>query len=278
MRLHDAARRFNDTQAYDGYTGQRAFLCHYSAFDDHSADGATARRRALNIRPQDVIPTRRVLRILDERWLVGAGTPDAFAGTAIRQHYGMKKATDLATLATPAQTCAGSGGTQAYVHKHYYKDTVNSLTDAKIDTFWNVFIAPGEPVVPGTFIDCGDVLLRARNTYLPVEGLLVAQCDQLDAANVVTLAFASNGAYDPVNDSFTAAATSVSALVLEWPQAYRQRTQADPAQQPGDLLMLVAQTALTPLAGAEFTYAGSTWRVLSVQAELDAWQMHVRRG
>lgn len=278
MRLHDAARRFHSTQAYDGYTAAPVFKCSFSSFDDHSSDGATVRRRVINLTPSDVLPARRVVQIEGDRWIVSAGAVDDFAGTPIRQHYGMKKATDLANLLTPAQACAAAVGTRAYVQKHYFKDVVNSLTDGKIDTFWNVFVAPGEPIAAGTFLNCGGVILRARNTYLPVEGLVVAQCDTLDAGAFQTITFVANGVYTPSTDSFTTISTAVPSYSLDFPKLYRFRTVADDKQEAGDLSVLVPTASITPKIGAEFTTASDRWRVLSVQPEMDCWLLHCRRA
>lgn len=278
MRLHDAARRFHDTQAYDGYTGAKAFLCAFSSFDDHSADGATARRRVLNLMPADTVPTRRVISIYGERWLVGVGAPDSFAGTQIRVNHSMKKATDLAALLTPAQACAAAAGTPAYVQRKYFRDTANGQTDAQIDTFWNVFVAPGEPVQRGTFIRCSGELLRTRGEYLPIEGLLVAQCDTLDPGAVQTLTFVSNGTYNPGTDALTAISTAVGAIAIDMSKLYAYRAESDPKLVAGDLTYLVPKSAITPATGAEFTAASGRWRVLTVQSELDCWLLHCRRA
>jgi len=279
MEFADAAAFFRDTQAYDGYTGVEAFLCHFSSFDDSSSDGSTSRRRVLNLADEDEIPVRRVVSIFGDRWIIGGGNPDSYGGEVIRRSYGMKKATDLALLRTPGQACLGAGGTTAYVQKQYFKDTVNQLTTGEIDTFWNVFIAPDEPVQRGTFLICGSLILRSRQTYLPVEGLNVAQSDQLDPGTAETVTFTGNGSYDPVTDEIATLSTAVPSLLFDFNKLYRFRTEADRPAKPGDLTMLVAAASITPTVGARFTRVdGSGWQVLSVEAELDAWLMHVRRG
>lgn len=279
MRLHDAARRFHQTLAYDGYTGKSLFFVGFSSFDDHSSDGATARRRVLNLVPGQKIPARQVLLIDAQRWLVGAGSPDDFAGTTIREHYGMKKTTDLFTLFAPGEAClaAPDTGVKAYVQKQYFRDVANPLTDSKNDTFWNVFIAPDEPVLPGTFMASAELVFRVRNTYLPVEGLRIAQCDTLDAGAFQTLTFVANGSYDAATDSFATVSTSVPSYAVAYAKLYRLSTQADAGAAAGDLSVLVPTAAITPVVGARFLLASRPWQVLSVQAELDAWLLHARR-
>jgi hypothetical protein len=40
----------------------------------------------------------------------------------------------------------------------------------------------------------------------------------------------------------------------------------------------VPQASITPVVGAKFMLGAIAWRVLSVEAELDAWLMHCRRA
>lgn len=101
MRLRDAARRFDETQAFDAYTLEDLFLCKFTSFDDHSSDGATARRRVLDVPKDTEIPARRAVKFLvdeaeEETWIVGASASDVYAGFVIRNSYSMKRATDYA--------------------------------------------------------------------------------------------------------------------------------------------------------------------------------------
>ena len=276
MRLKDAARRFSKTRAYDAYTGDEVFFCQFSSFDDHSADGATARRRVLNIPESVVIPTRRCVKLDGEAWLIGSGTPDDFLGGIIRQSYGMKKATDLASLATPSGVLA-STGTPVYIQKQYYRDNVDTHTESDNQVAWNVFMAPVESAVEGMFL-VADTLLRIRNLYLPLEGLRIAQCDDLGPLSIVAVTFTENGTYNSVTDSYATVSTTASAILLDYARLYRLATKADPDYAPGDVSVIVRQASLTPVVGARFVMNGKAWRVLTVQAELDGWLMHARVG
>lgn len=276
MRLKDAAKRFNDAQAYDAYTGATLFKCQFTSFDDHSADGATARRRVLNIPSVLTIPARRCVRLYDQAWLVGVGSPDSFAGSAVRVQYGMKKATDLALLATPSGVIS-STGTPAYVQKRYYRDNMDSKTESDNQIAWNVFVAPIETLVNGMYI-VADVLLRVRNTYLPVEGLRVAQCDDLGPLSIVAAVFTENGTYNPLTDTYPTVSVATSVILVDYARLYQLATKADPTYEPGDVSVLARQAVVTPVVGSRFTMNGATWRVLSVQAELDSWLLHARIG
>jgi len=273
--IHDAARYFDNDPVTDGYTGAVLFNAQTASFDDSNSDGATLRRRVLSLAPGLSIPTRRVISMYGDRWLVGTGTPDGFLGSVIRQHFGMKRVTDNMTLYTPNQAVALSGGTAVYAHKFYFRDVVNNLTEAEFDTFWNIFVAPGEAAAKGSFFrDADGRFYRVRNDYLPVEGLRVCQSDTLDAAARTTAVF-NTGSYNPITDSVSAGTTTVNCIKLEPPKFYRFRYVSDPKLEPGDLCIFVPGS-FAATTGQTFTMDGRKWRVLGVETELDAKALHVR--
>lgn len=278
MRLKNAARRFNDTLATDAYTGDEAFLCAFTTYDDHAASGATSRRRTLNVREGTEIPVRSAINLYNEIWIVGAGSPDAFGGSIIRVAYLMRKATDLAAIGTPAQALANAGSTLAYVQKQYFKDTFNTLTQSDSSVSWNVFLSPHESIVSGSIIVTPDVKLRVRMSYLPVEGLRVAECDEMPANTLQTAVFIENGAYNSTTDSYTTVSITTPVFIVDYNKLYQLHTASDAPYVAGDEAVLVPKTALTPVVGSYFTMLGTKWRVLTVQSELDCWLLHARVG
>lgn len=279
MRLIDATAAFNDATAFDAYTGLELFKCNFTSYDDHAASGTTARRRVLFVPPSTVIPDRSCINLFGEIWIVGAGLADSYGGLVVRVAHGMKKSTDLAIFGTPAQTLLASGTSTAYLQRNFFKDSYNMLTESDSSIGWNVFMSPNETLANGSIILAGDgVTLRVRKTYLPVEGLRVAECDELDDNALQTAVFNTNSTYDPLTDSYGAASVSSPIFLVDYNRLYRLHTVADPIYQPGDLAVLVPQTALTVKTGMDFTMLGLKWRVLSVQAEIDCWLLHARIG
>jgi hypothetical protein len=277
MDLHGAAIFFDTDPITDGYTGSPLFDAQASSFDDSSSDGATSRRRILSTGPDIVIPTRRCVVLDGAQWLVGLGTVDSFGGSPIRQHFTMKRVTDLVALLTPAQAVAAATGTPAYCQKMYFKDTSNALTDSEYDAQWNIFVAPGEVVGKGYFLrDRLGILYRVRNDYLPTEGLRILQSDQLDIEAVQSCVF-DTGTFNPVTEARTAGTTTVTGIQVDMPKFYRFRHVSDETIQPGDVaLYLPASLALKQ--GMTFTMAGVKCRVMAFQAEMDAQVAHVRRA
>jgi hypothetical protein len=274
--LHAVAVLFDQDPVYDGYSGSLLFHAQTASFDDSSSDGATARRRVLSIGPDVALPARRVISLYNERWVVGNGTPDGFLGAVIRQHYTMKKVTDLFSLLTPAQMLAAAAGTQAYGQRIYLKDIVNSLTDSQYDTQWNLFVAPSEPAGKGTFVrDSNGKLFHVRNDYLPVEGLRILQSDTIDQG-LVSVSF-ETGSYNPVTEVRAGGTTVANCLPMEIPKFYRFRALSDTPTQAGDMTLFVP-TAVALAQGMEFTMAAEKWRVVNFQPEADAQVALVRRA
>lgn len=276
MNLEKAALYFDRTPVYDGYSGEYLWRCQFSSFNDANAIGSTSVRRVLSIAPGLAIPERKVIQIFNDRWLVGDGNPDSWNGEPIRQSFNIRKSNFSAEILTPAQACLSQAGTQVYVQRAYFKDTVNPLTDADYDPFWNVFVAPGEAVAKGTFFRIGSQLLRVRSAYLPVENLRIAQSDEVDVGPVA--AVFSTGAYNPVTDSTATGGISTFVLMFDFTKAYRYLTQASDRVAAGDMNALVPSSALTPVAGQLVGIAGVTWRILTVDTEADCRLLHLRRA
>lgn len=275
MDIRNTARHFDRDPISDGYTGAFLFKGQTASFNDASSDGATNRRRILSIAPNLVMPTRRVLSIYGDRWVVGTGTPDGFMGFPMRVQFTMKRVTDLMTLLTPQEALTGALGTAAYIQKQYYKDTVNPITDSEYDTHWHVFVAPGEPVGKGSFLkDAAGTCYRVRNAYLPLEGLRLCQTDQLEA-NASALVTLGAQTYDPVSDSFSGGTSLVNGIMVEPSKFYRLAHMSEATFQAGDLALFLPAAAAVK-ANTTLTMNGKSWRVLDVQPELDAQVAHVR--
>ena len=275
MEFSDAAAYFDTESVYDGYTGTFLFTAQLLAFNEHTSDGATVRRRVMQHDPAYDIPLRKAVAIHGQRWLCGALLVDGFGDEVVRKGYSMKQCDSTMAILTPAQACAGAVGTMAYMQRLYYRDQTNMLTDSQIDTFWNIFSAPDEPVTRGSILrDQTGLHFRVRGQYLPAEGLFVNQSDQFDDG-LVTLTFDS-GAYNPVTETYAAGTTNVFGLWLDLPKLFDYRIKLEQDGIAGDRAVLIAKT-YTPQVGVTFTMQGAKWRVLQYLTELDAWALHVRR-
>jgi hypothetical protein len=274
MDLHDAATYFDDDPVYDGYTGALLFYGQSTSFDASKSDGSSFRRRALSVAPGTSLPARQVLSLYGDRWVAGYGTPDGFGGEQIRLGFNLKHATDNLAILTPAEALAAAAGTSVWVQKLYLREETNAQTDSDFDPQWNIFVAPGEPVVKGTFFrDGSGKLYRTREEYQSIEGLRVAISDQLDDG-LLSATFQGD-TYDPVQDKHSGASATVPAIKLDISKLYRLRERSDGTIAPGDIAALVP-TSAGAKTGSRFTLAGRDWIVRSAQTELDATLLHAR--
>lgn len=272
----DVASHFDDVPVRDGYTSAYVFDAQFNTFDESSTDGSIVKKRTMSTRPGLVVPARRVIEFVSERWIVGDGNTDAFQGVAIRAAYWLKKVTDLATVQTPGQAAAGSSGTAMYVHRAYLKDTVNGASDSEYDPFWNFFLSATETVDKGYFFRAGGKLYRVRATpHLELNGLTLAASDELDPGAEVSVSIAGQ-TYNPVTDTYSGSVVVVTGLLFDMYKFYKLETDMDPKMHSGDMTLLV-QNSVAVGVGASLTISGQRWQVISKTSDHDAWNLHVRR-
>jgi hypothetical protein len=276
--LFDVARHFDDIQIANAYTAAVLFKGQFSSFMEASPDGSTAQRRTMSLSPELVIPSRRVITTIDGNWIVGYGNIDGFDGQAIRQSFWIKKATDTFYILTPGEAALASAGVLAYGHKDYLKDTVNGITDAEYDPFWDIYFSTTEPIVKGSFLRAGSTLYRVRTTRIGIEGLTAAASDQLDTGCEVSVTFNLTGAYSPVTDSYAAGSVATTGIYFDRHQYYNQWTEADLKTMSGDRNLVVASSAVTPTVGKTLTISGRVWTILAATLDIDGWMLHIRRA
>lgn len=271
--LQDIASHFDDVVTTDAYSGAALFKAQYGTFIETSPDGSGAINRVMSVRPGTVMPTRRVLAIFDERWIVGNGNTDALAGETIRVAYLMRKVTDSAVRLTPAEACVSAVGYSVYVSKDQLKETVNGVTDSEYDNQAKISLASTEAVTKGQFFRIGGDLFRIRSRNQEANGFLSALADELDTGYLVSAAFGSTGVYDPVTDSYPGGTTITPSILIDTSKLYRFRSEADAKFLSGDMTLITTNTA--PV-GATVTIAGVLWKIITKTVELDAFNLHIR--
>lgn len=276
MRLHSGAIYFDRETVYDGYNGIALFKGQVRNFNDASSTGATLRRRVLSVAPGLTVPLRRCVQLGDLHWIAGIGLTDTFQGKPIRLTYNLRVGSNLFEILAPAAACtAGAALATAYGYEEFFKDSGDNQTSSSLDTFWNIFFAPVEPVKAGSFLRVGTRMLRVRQAYATAEELRIAEADELDEDWSQAAVFTNLGTYDPIFDTYPTTTTSVPVIQMDIFKFFRWRVEAEAQKQPGDKTVFVPKT-VTPKTGATFTMNGGTWRVLAVQPEQDIWALHAR--
>lgn len=268
----DVASHFNDIQALDAYTGLPLFMAQFNTFDETSRDGSINKKRSMSVRPDVVVPARRVLQAMSESWLIGDGNTDGFQDVAVRRTYLLKKVTHIAAVKTPKQQLTGVGGTPVYVNRDFRKETVNGVTTSEYQPFWDIYTAPDEPISRGTIFDIGGILYRARTAYVDLIGLKQAAADQLEPWVSVTVSYQS-GTYNRVTETWSGGEVAVPGMLLDMYMLYELNNQADPKANSGDKTLI---TELPITVGKVVKINGVNWTVLTSQPELDAFKHHIR--
>lgn len=284
MKLRNAAKYFDDDYIVDGYTGAYVFHAQWSNYDGANSFGSFERRRTVSVAPGTVPAPRRVVSIGGDLWIMGELVTDTFKDRPIRLTSSAKKVTDDYMLLTPGQAALRqTTGTALYGHTKYLKDTVNSVTDSDYTPFYDVALAGTEPVRDGMFLRSADKLLHIRSAYKELEGFWNAASDEVatnyEGAPVspaeVNVVF--EGVRNPITE-IPAAGVSTTGIMLDMYMLYAYQTQADSLNRQGDVSLVVAKSAVTPLAGQLATVNGENWRVFRFTPYQDAWNLHLRRA
>lgn len=275
MNFKDVSRVFDSVGMHDGYTGRFLFYGQPASFETSNPEGSVSKRRVLSLASNIVIPARRCLRFIGERWIVGDGSADGLFDTALRTSFWVKKVTDEFTYRTPGEAALGAGGTTAYAQREYLRDTTNGGTDAEYDPQYEVFFASGETPVKNGYLVSDTTILRVRAVRPALAGFLMVSSDEIGLPARVTATF-DTGAYDPATDSYAAGSAAVPTLLYDRSKEYILRTEADPKNLAGDRTMIVAKTSITPVVGQQLAADGATWQVLTVTSNQDAWSLHLK--
>jgi len=270
----DIATWFDDTDLYDGYSNQYLFRGQFGTFDEAAIDGTTSKRRTLSLHPDLTIPPRRVLTVIGGKWIVGDGTSDAFQNVTVRTTYWLKRVTDVGQALTPAQVCNSAAGVDLCLHRVFLQNTINTVTDAQYDQFYNVFMNLAEMPTKNSYIRIGSEFLRVRESHRDINGMGLASCDSLDAVALVPVTLANSGVYDPISDSYTGGTTVVDGIFFNLYKAFEYSSQADAKMLAGDMSLVLA---VELQVGQSLAIAGAGWRVQNKVAELDGWKYHIRR-
>lgn len=282
MKLKNAAKYFDTDSVYDAYSGDYLFKAQFSTFEGASPDGSFHRRRTVSVAPEVVAAPRRVVTVQGTTWIMGELIAEGFKDKPIRKSSSAKEVTGLYDLLTPGQAALRepAGIKQLYGHANYLKDTVNSLTDSAYDPQYEVTFAFPEVIQAGNFLRSLEHFLHIRTVQFANEGYWIATADEIAAAptqNSCEVAVVLAGTFNPITESY-GVGTSTTGILLDMYKLYNFNTQADPRNQAGDMSLLVAKTAITPLAGQTLEVAGEEWRNIRFTSYHDAWNIQIRRS
>ncbi len=288
MKLKNVARYFDDDKVYDAHTNALLFKAQFSSYEGSQPDGSVQRRRVMSHAPGTVMPAKRVIKVNDEIWITATPLVDGWKGQPIRLTTACRFVTDTFYVLTPGQAAlrATTGVTQLYSQIEYLKDTVNTLTESDYDPQYKV--TTGEPLADGAYLRNTQRTLRVRSPYSEPSGFFEAVCDEIVYAQggpfthselygrttEVDVTFSTT--YDPVTE-VRGGTLATTGILMDFNKAYRYYTQADHKNASGDMVLIVAKSAVTPITGMPVTINTLNWRIINVTPNEDAWNVHVRK-
>jgi len=284
MNFKNVASYFDRDKMYDGYTGSFLFNCQVASFDSSQPDGSFQRRRTVSAAPDTVLPTKRVGLLYGKRWVLGEFVVDGFYSEAVRATASSKEVTDYFTLLTPGQAALDLtvGVSNFYGCASFTKEAANTITDSYLDGVYEVTAGKNEDLPKGYFLRSENKLLHINGTHTPLEGFRIATTNEVSYKDstawqpnsIVTVSIA--GAYDPITDTEDVAGAPTTGVLLDLYKLFNYKTEADPTKKPGDMTLVVAKSAITPVAGATATVGGLKAIIVSVISHFDSWALHIR--
>jgi len=279
MKLSAAAKAFDDTVCFDGYTHAVLFKGQNDLYDDALREGYSVVRRILSTAPYVTIPTRRVLRIDNDSWLVGQGAKDFFKGSPIRIKYILHKASGLAEAHSFASILAA---TPAPISTFYAADAwlkggreIDESSD--VTDVLTVYFTSNETLAPRNLVKLGSELYLVRNVHRVASGYNAADVDVLDTPNLETVSFSAR-IYNPITATYTTTTTSAKVLRMRWQSKFNYLSMSSVTYQPGDDVVMVLKSAVTPKNGDVVPLSDGSRTIVSVTADGLCWHLHVRRA
>lgn len=276
MKLKDAARFFDKTVAKDAYTGLTAFRCQIEPLDMYRTEGTRIKVRNMSAAPGVVVPTRRVILVGSQRYLVSDSSTDEWEGEALRLRFVLQGADHEIQIRTIAQVLADTAGITAYASIDFNKYSTDERDNSDFHAQYHIFFGGAETVPENAIISTGTDHYLVRNSYLTPAGLIDALSNKLDAPVADTATFKVR-AYDPITDTYTDTANAVRCVRVRWQDHFAYLSQGSADYERGDIQAFVP-LSVTPKAGDTLTLADGTWHIVSSLALPEYHSLHLRRA
>lgn len=275
MKLYNAARIADDTLATDSY-GVDTFLCQFEVLSYSKIDGVAVKKRQISTAPDVTIPTRSVVTIEGQPYLVGHGSPDFWRGSVIRLNYVIQGADGLADLTTIGDALAGTAPVTAYAAVTFAKYLPDAEDSSRYPPQYQIFLAGSESAPADSLVQLNSVWYLVKQSYISNSGLLVALANVVESPSFETATFGSR-VYDPVTDAYTDTPTSIPVFRIKWSEHFKYLSKATEQYERGDLTVIMLKS-VTPDPPDTLTLSDGVWRVLSSQDEGTTWSCHARRA
>lgn len=277
MRLHNAAKRFDDSVMYDAYTDALVGKGQLDPTDIFKLDGASVRRRIISVAPDTVLPTRRAVALGGRVYLIGEPSTDEWMGTPIRTKYVLHQTPGTATIKSFAEALADLPGRVMYASREWNKDVPDQQNSSNFFNDYHIFISNTETVAAYELIDIDGQWHICHAVHPSLSGFIDAVSHEIIGTGFETVSVTSN-TYVPATDSYTSSTVSAKVLRLRWQEHYKYLTMAQENYVRGDETVVVLKSAWPAVKPSdEVVMSDGPWRVLAVVDEGSVFMLHTRR-
>jgi hypothetical protein len=275
MELSAASTFFDRTLAVDAYAPRYKFKCQIEPLDMYRTEGTRIKVRNMSTAPGVTMPSRGVIRIDSQPYLVSDSSSDHWEGRAIRKRYVIQGADYVVEIRTIAQALAGETGTSAYASVDFNKYGTDERDSSDYHPQYHIFFSGTEAVPENAILTSGDRAYLVRNSYRTPAGLTDALSNELDDP-FVSVTFKTR-TYNPLTDTHSESSSSVNGILIRWQDHFVYLSQGSGDYERGDGQLLVASSVVAkPEDTVELR--GVAWRVLSTVEHADFTSLHVRRA
>lgn len=278
LTLAQASSFFDRTAVFDPTGSTRLFYGQVGNFDDSRRDAGSAYRRILSITPGTTLPNPAAVNIHGQVWLVGSKEIDGLEEMH-RDKYVLQACTaeySLSSLSVYVSGAVSPSTLKRWAGVEWVKDGKEIGSSSDTVRFYTVFLPSGTPVRERQVVVSplgGEVYLVMSVHTLP-SGFVSANTVRLDST--LTTSQITPRAYSAATGAYTlGAAATVACLQVRWQNLFAYDTEAEARYQEGDETLVFPSG--TPVNTASLiTYAGRTWRAVSVDDLGGAVTVHAR--
>jgi hypothetical protein len=263
MKLIKAAGFFDKTPVYDAYTGRFLFMGQTAPWDGKERDSVITQRRVLSVKGGVVPPPRRVIRVLEENYIIGGTQDDTYKGQMIRRGLIIQQVQDKAVVQTVEQATLGQPGVPMYVAVDWRKYSRFAAESSDMIPDYDLYFSSTENVPMNSVITYGDDLYLSRETTVGQAGMLVVFAHKLTGV-VFDSAETYTGAYDPITEVRSGGKVTFTVIRMRWECVFHYLSASAPSFQPGDIQVAVNVGVQVVKEGMTLSLSDGNWMIQSV--------------
>lgn len=278
MKLKNLAAHYDRDKVYDAYTGAYLFKAQFSSFDGSQLDGSFIRRRTVSMRPEYVLPPRRVITLYGEQWVLSEPIKDGFNSAPVRQTMSARKCHGLYQIKTAHELALGiTAPRSAYAYRSFVRATQDA-TETYMEPYTEFSFALTEASMDKCFIVQNSRVWSPRFETDNSEGFKYIEADEVVSEGDVSESYVQvqgKKEYDPVEMTEISSLT-FTALLIDRYVLFKKLDQAQESNYAGDKTLIVSKSS-DPNPQGYYDIGTGRWSILALHDLGDGWAVHVRK-